>query len=165
MRQEPRYRISFKGGGLGIEIDEVVLLSAVATRDGHKFWVAERRLHESNWCGDRRGTSCARTETRKHDWIDERSCPALDSAVAQLPRVWLSDPASKPDYRLAIVTDTPLLTIEPSNDKHGLRSTLVEYLGPSATWWRESEERLAACWRVQPPTVNRRPVHGELGSD
>ena len=66
----PIYRITEEGGGLGIFVDSVI----VVTRPEDGRWVGER------W---RRDDVLGKTK-RVHDWIDSRACPWLLEVLASL---------------------------------------------------------------------------------
>jgi len=163
----PTYAVQQSGGGLGIWVEETVVLSGVArsARPGGKrrYWLVEQRRADFD-LGQR---------TTKHRWIDGRTCPALSGVVDQLQAKLAAE-----DARLAAAErfgirqmqiptippfHTPSVTLTRLSDAEPL--SLRDYEGPIAEWWRRSAQTLETCWRTEPPLVAGRPVKPTIAAD
>jgi hypothetical protein len=147
----PIYRITEEGGGLGIFVDSVI----VVTRPEDGRWVAER------WREDN-------VLTKKkivHDWIDSRACPQLAvvlDSLATLPKNGVLTPDRAESRSLAFDVTTVSVTGPASVDGE-TRITLSDRLGPIYGWWRSSEEALQPCWQADPPKVDGVPLPSRPG--
>jgi hypothetical protein len=147
----PIYRITEEGGGLGIFVDSVI----VVTRPEDGRWVAER------WREDN-------VLTKKkvvHDWIDSRACPQLAAvldSLATLPKNGVLTPDRAESRSLAFDVTTVSVTGPASVDGE-TRITLSDRLGPVYGWWRSSEEALQTCWQADPPKVDGAPLPSRPG--
>lgn len=146
LRTQPRFSLLEEGGGLGIESHNSFSFSSYG-QGSKPRWFAEAQNEESNWCGRQSAGKCEPTIIRSHRYIDGNECPALAREMDNLTLVRTRERnASHP-----IVSDTPLLSLV-SYGGEGMRSErLAEYVGPLATWWRNSQARLAPCWRTTRP--------------
>jgi hypothetical protein len=146
----PIYRITEEGGGLGIFVNSVI----VVTRPEDGRWVAER------WREDN-------VLTKKkvvHDWIDSRACPKLAAvldSLATLPKNGVLTPDRAKSQSLAFDVTTVSVTGPASVDGE-TRITLSDRLGPVYGWWRRSSEMLQPCWKVDPPKVGGVPLRPKL---
>jgi hypothetical protein len=159
-----RYRVTQQGGGLGVDVDETMVVSVVI-EGGRKRWIAERRRHDRDRCGGRTDRRCAQTDRTVHDWIDGDACPKLTAAFVDLARLRLSGFA--PPWRSGVdtVSDTPLVTVSGTPDRMsglGARLSLAAFTGPVVEWWTRSERLLAPCWTTRPPMSNGRPLGARL---
>ncbi|MCA3730744.1 MAG: hypothetical protein IM662_09030 [Phenylobacterium sp.] len=145
------YRITAKGGGIGIFVDSVI----VVTRPEDGRWVAER------W---REDDVLGKTK-RTHDWIDSRACPQLAAvldSLATLPKNGILPPDRADSQSLALDVTTVSVTGPASVDGE-TRITLSDRLGPVAAWWRRSSEMLQPCWQADPPKVDGAPLPSRPG--
>ena len=145
-----KYLIHISGGGLGIMTDDTISISRIGRR-----WIAERLVKDYNWCGQKSGdrsNSCIETNVVRHEWVDGRTCPALSQAMVKIADAWRSDEAI-PENMKQKASDTPEFTIIARSDS---KKTLgdkqaAEFLGPLATWWRNTEADIHGCWSVAAP--------------
>jgi hypothetical protein len=147
----PFYRITEEGGGIGVFVDSVI----VVTRPEDGRWVAER------W---RQDDVLGKTK-RTHDWIDSRACPQLLEVLASLttlPKNGVLTPDRAESRSLAFDVTTVSVTGPASVDGE-TRITLSDRLGPVYGWWRSSEEALQPCWQADPPKVDGVPLSPGLG--
>ena len=150
------YTIKQQGGGLGRMVDEIVVIQSVS-RGGETAWVAERRWHLQD-LGE---------QAFRHQWIDGRTCPALEAAIAgvtDLPPVRFAGPDQKPSGG---ISDTPAVTlIGPSADgKAGDTLAQIDMAGPISTWWRESGKALEPCWSARMVLIGDGTVPARLSTD
>lgn len=144
----PRYQLTEKGGGLGLWIDQTVLLHVrPGAGDDEDIWTAERRRVESNFCGIRTDKGCTATTISVHEQIDGRRCPALQVAMAALP-------AARDEYRRwahdVMVTDTAEISLTALSVAGNVEEIQAEYIGPIEAWWHSSEAHIAQCWAAAP---------------
>lgn len=151
VRGYPIYRITEEGGGLGIFVDSVVVVS----RPEDDRWVAER------WREDNVLTK----KKIAHDWIDSRACPqfaAVLASLATLPKNGVLTPDRAESRSPAFDVTTVSVTGPASVDGETL-ITLSDRIGPIHDWWRRSEEALQPCWQADPPKVGGVPLSPGLG--
>jgi hypothetical protein len=145
---QERYRLTQSGGGLGIEVNETVVISARPNGRGGVSWLAERHRRDYNWCaGKGPPKSCVAVTTTVHDWVDSNSCPNLDRIIAGFHDFRSSPPQMR-------TTDTPLITLSGNDGPFGVDGRpfkISDYLGPLQAWWRTGEDELKTCWRPDPP--------------
>ena len=146
-----QYRIERHGGGLGISVDETVIISKTIAARGAARWIAERQKVDRNWCGEKRPDGkCLETTKRLHDWADSQECEALDYTVLGLED-FRKEPNAQSDL---IVTDSAQTTLIFEAGEIGARKpSLSEFVGPLASWWEELDRR-EDCWTREPPTVD-----------
>jgi hypothetical protein len=145
------YRITEQGGGIGVFVDSVI----VVTRPEDGRWVAER------WRED----DVLTKKKVVHDWIDSRACPQLLEVLASLttlPKNGVLTPDRAESRSLAFDVTTVSVTGPASVDGE-TRITLSDRLGPVYGWWRSSEEALQPCWQADPPKVDGVPLSPGLG--
>jgi hypothetical protein len=145
-----RYRVTQKGGGLGIGVDETVIFYLIEGRRGEDRWVAERRRRDRNWCGMRSTAGkCSATDVAIHDWIDGDKCPGLRAALTALSKIDLVGFAPPDRLNSTTVSDTPETIVTAASAIAGIDSkvTLSQYDGPVVDWWRKTEDQLSHCWQ------------------
>jgi len=142
-----RYRITLKGGGLGVDIDQTVVVSVMMNERQH--WVAEQFRRNHNWCGEKENGRCVSTDKLVHGWLDGSSCPALTAALQELSQIKISGFAPPIRSKYDWVSETPLLTVSGTPDYvtgYGTELSLAALTGPIVDWWSESEQQLNRCW-------------------
>ena len=155
-RIETVYTVKQQGGGLGILVDQTVVFQSVSHR-GETAWVVERREHRQN----------VGRKTQLHQWIDGRRCAPLKdvlAGIAKLPPAQF-ERADRKDR--GWVSDTPYVTLTGplANGRSGETLARVDLAGPVSRWWRDSEARLAPCWRDGPVSVAGAVVPARLATD
>ena len=146
----PIYRITEEGGGLGVFVNSVIVL----TRPEDGRWVAER------WRED----DVLTKKKIVHDWIDSSACPQLAvvlDSLARLPKNGVLTPDRARAQSLAFDVTTVSVTGPASVDGE-TRITLSDRLGPVADWWWRSSEILKPCWQADPPKVGGVPLRPQL---
>ena len=146
----PIYRITEEGGGLGIFVDSVI----VVTRPEDGRWVAER------WRED----DVLTKKKIVHDWIDSRTCPQLLEVLGSLttlPKNGLLTPDRARAQSLAFDVSTVSVTGPASVDGE-TRITLSDRLGSVYDWWMRSSEILKPCWQADPPKIGGVPLRPQL---
>lgn len=145
-----RYRVTKKGGGLGLDLDQTVIVSVVMNAGvGRTRWIAERLRRDQHWCGGAVDGRCASENRAVHDWIDGDSCPALEAAFEDLAHIKLTAFAPPARSAVPMMTDTPRVSVSGPPDHmggYGDRLTLSGLAGPVVNWWSRSDELLAHCW-------------------
>lgn len=162
-----RYRVTLEGGGLGVEVDDVIIVSAQMNSGGEDRWIAERLRRDRSFCIKKIGGRCVSGETAVHTWIDGRTCPALTAVFDDLAQVEVSGFAPPARSARAEVTDTPMLTVSGTPDRmraDGARLSLAGFDGPVVDWWSRSQGPLAACWSARIPTSNGQPFEPRLSA-
>lgn len=138
---EERFSLIEIGGGLGIDVDNTTVFSAIE-QGGTTTWFVERNSNESNWCSRSANDKCTPTRKSSMDWIDGRSCAPLRHVLLQLPTVRAEERGSAHD----LVSDTPLLSLLVFKRGQLATERLSEYEGPLVDWWRSAQEQLKPCW-------------------
>ncbi|WP_267387866.1 hypothetical protein [Sphingomonas sp. GC_Shp_3] len=159
-----RYRVTLKGGGLGVDIDETVIVSIVVHDGKRERWIAERRRRDHNWCASQVNGQCSAGDKTVHDWIDGNSCPALTAALEDLARLKVGGFAPPARSGSIMITDTPLLTVSGTPDGmtgYGAHMALAGFTGPVVDWWSRSERSLAQCWTPNRLTSNGRQLDAQ----
>lgn len=138
------YRVKQQGGGLGVFIDEAALFYEVDAAP-KRIWVVERR---------RRDQKLGVVSTR-YDWIDGRSCPALEAVITDIGRLPPIAMAGSDTQAKGAVFDVPSVTLigPPAG---GMSEDLVlrrDVTGPVSRWWWKSEKALENCWTPRKPYV------------
>ena len=156
LRVETVYTVKQQGGGLGIFVDQTVLIQSVSRR-GETVWVVERRERRQN----------VGRKTQLHQWIDGRRCAPLKdvlAGIAKLPPAQF-ERADRKDR--GWISDTPYVTLTGplANGRGGETLARVDLAGPVSRWWRDSETRLAPCWRDGPMSVGGSAVPAKLATD
>ena len=150
IRSYPTYRITEAGGGRGVFVDSVI----VVTKLEDSRWVAERR---------RQDDVLGKTK-RVHDWIDSRTCPqlleVLDS-LSTLPRGGVLTPDRAKDQSVIFHLRAVSVTGPASVDGE-TQITLTDKAGPVAVWWLRSAKMLQLCWKADPPKVGGVPLSPQL---
>lgn len=142
------YRVTEQGGGLGLWIDDSVVVTAPWRNPSH--WQAELRASKKYWCGVKSPTGqCVETTTTRHARIDGDKCPAL-SAVFQRLAAMPAASFAAPDARLTVmVSDSSYVEVTgfaaPENGP-GAKVTVGGYSGPIRAWWTKSQQDLEHCW-------------------
>ena len=147
-----RYRLQQHGGGMGIQVDETIMVFFVSATSRDPQWILERQRRDRNWCGEKSADGrCVATDIVVHDWAKSSNCPLLGLYVEGL-----SDfRKTGREHPSVLVTDTPLTTLEfLSSTAHGDQEVLSEYAGPLVTWWRDAEQSLIPCWTTEPPAMD-----------
>lgn len=160
-----RYRVTLMGGGLGIDVDETVIVSIVINDDSPERWIAERLRRDHNWCGKQIDGKCSATDTTVHDWIDGHVCPALMTAFADLAHLKLAGFAPPARSGALMVSDTPLLTVTGTPDHmagYGARLSLAGLTGPVVDWWSRSSRILGQCWTTTSLTSKGMRLEAQL---
>lgn len=160
-----RYRVTLKGGGLGIDVDETVIVSLVVNDGKRERWIAERLKRDHHWCAKQVRGQCSPTNAVIHDWIDGNACPALTAAFVDLGQITVTGFAPPARSGAIMITDTPLLTVSGAPDGmagYGAHLSLAGFTGPVVDWWSRSERMLAACWTTTTLTSNGRQLDAQL---
>ena len=160
-----RYRVTLKGGGLGIDVDEIVIVSVLINDGPQERWIAERLWRDHNWCGKQINKKCLPSDNLVHDWIDGNSCPALYAAFVDLAQLKLTGFAPPARSGVIVVSDTPLLTVIGTPDRmagYGSRLSLAGFTGPVVDWWSRSERQLTSCWTDIAPMSHGRRLDAKL---
>lgn len=149
-----RYRLQQHGGGLGVEVDESVVVLAVGDAGKDPQWVIERLRRDRNWCGAKSADGkCIASDVTVHDWAtSSRYCPWLNIDVEGF-----SDfRETGREHPSVMVTDAALTTLEFAPAAAGGKQPriLSEYVGPLVTWWRGVEDGLKPCWTTTPPVID-----------
>ncbi len=156
------YRLEQHGGGLGVLLDQSVLILAVGDPGKDPQFVIERQRRERNWCGSKSADGkCLATDVTIHDWAaSSRTCPFLKIVVEGF-----SDfRETGREHPSIIVTDTPLTTLEfaPAPADGTPPRTLSEYVGPLAMWWEDAEHDLKTCWTTTAPVIDGYSLEARL---
>jgi hypothetical protein len=142
-----RYRITLKGGGLGVDVDQTVVVSVMMNEQQH--WIAEQVRRNHNWCGEKEKGRCVSTDKIVHAWVDGSSCPALTAALQELSQLKITGFAPPVRSKYDWVSETPLLTVSGTPDAvigYGVKLSLAAQSGPIVDWWAKSEQQLNRCW-------------------
>lgn len=165
----PAYVIKQSGGGLGIFVEETVVVGGVhgskRRRGAPLFWVVEQRRADSH-LGEVAPDGTVLKPfgwTRKHRWIDSRTCPGLAEMVQALSAMLVGDEARLAAAERFGIRQLPSL---PTFDAPGVSITrlpgdvpnMSDIGGPLTRWWWLREMTLEPCWRDDAPLVNGRPV-------
>jgi len=151
---EEVYRVTEKGGGLGLNVDQTVIFWAKRRPSSKLFWIAERNRRLDNVCGNRdAGKGCVATSEVKHDWASGKTCPSLIFALNDLEKVPV--PAfTPPDERHVVaVADGVFVQVTGTTDGRAgsvARVAYGAYDGPIVAWWRDAERNLKDCWITDP---------------
>ena len=78
-----RYRVTLKGGGLGLDVDETVIVSIVINGGPRERWIAERLRRDHNWCGKQINGQCSPSDKVVHDWKDMKGVLKNLSAIKE----------------------------------------------------------------------------------
>ena len=150
------YTVKEQGGGLGVGVDQIVLFQLVRYRS-ETLWVAERRRHD--WR--------LRQRTFQHQWIDSRTCAALDDVVTKIGGLQPLRFAGPSDLDGGWISDIPYVTlIGPSvGGRKGTALMQRDLGGEISKWWWSSQKALAPCWRDVPVLVGDRTVLPKLETD
>ena len=105
-RPELRFTIVESGGGLGVEVENTTVFSAI-DHGGQTTWFVERNSNGSNWCGHTSNGHCISTKTSFMDWIDGRTCAPLRDVMMQLAKARAEEKGSAHPW----ASDTPLLSL------------------------------------------------------
>lgn len=145
-RPEQRFTLTENGGGLGVDVENTTVFSAIE-HGGTTAWFVERNSNKDNWCGRLGKGQCVPTHTSSMDWIDGRSCAPLREVLMQLETVRTKERGSAHPW----VSDTPLLSLLMFKRGQLATERLAEFGGPLVDWWRSAQEQLRPCWtRVRP---------------
>jgi hypothetical protein len=147
------YRVTRSGGGLGIWIDEKIIIS-VSNTPGKPHWIAERTKSDKGWCGAKSPSGgCSAINRSVHDWIDGDSCPALVQSLWELAKLPIGGFASPEETDRTTVTDTPFTEVTASPARAtgwGATLKLGAFSGPIVDWWTQTELQLKPCWKDHP---------------
>ncbi len=138
------YRVKQQGGGLGIFVDEAVVFHEVG-EGSSRVWVAEHRRRDQ-----RMGVVSFR-----YEWIDGRSCPALETVIADIGRLPPIKMAGLETQSGAWVSDTSDVTLigPPAGGYMGDLVLRRDMMGPVSRWWWASTKALEACWQAKRPYI------------
>ena len=153
LRAEALYTVKQQGGGLGRMIDEIVVIQAVS-RGGERAWIAERRFH----------LTFLNEQTFRHQWIDGRTCPALETTLAgidQLPSIKFAGP--KQTQRGGMIDVAAVTLIGPSTNGYPVAQT--DLAGPISKWWADSAKALEPCWSSRMVLIGDGTVPAKLATD
>lgn len=151
------YTIKQSGGGLGVMVDEIVVVQLAGGGSDDHAWIVERRRHDV-----RMGKN-----TFRHQWIDGRICPALAGVLAgigKLPPIRFIGPdAMAGGWR----SDTPYVTLmgPPADFQLGEIVLRRDLAGPVSQWWWSAEKALEPCWQDSMVMFRGGSVLPKLGSD
>lgn len=160
-----RYRLTAKGGGLGVLIDETIVFSAVHQKgaDQARYWIAEKSHRDENWCGDHDPVSraCLNKVNVTHEWIDGRRCPRLLSSLTKLtslpPLVFVTPTDMRP---LSYISETPEISLTaPAATGDGVGVSVIrrELQGPLVRSWVELSSAVSTCWMTTPVVIGTSP--------
>ncbi len=161
----PEYSVTNVGGGLGVLVDEKVIIGRVPQGTGSPRWVAERIRRDRNWCGAKDANGkCATAETQVHDWIDGARCKALATAVTAL---WSLPPVRfvPPGDRM-FVSDSATVTVQGNTTQagYGTPLSISQEAGDYARWGHTASNGLKPCWQASAPLVEGQPLAARLSS-
>ncbi|MBB3692669.1 hypothetical protein FHY05_001281 [Sphingomonas sp. BK580] len=165
IRSFERYRVTLQGGGLGVDVDETVLISVILDDGEGERWIAERLRRDYNWCADRTNSRCSPGERVIHDWIDGDACPELKTSLRKLSQIAVVGFAPPERSSPGTVTETPLLTVSGTPDRMaglGAHLTLAGFTGPVVDWWSRSERSLATCWSTKSLAIGGQELEAQL---
>ncbi len=149
-----QYTVTNVGGGLGVYVDETVILGMVPGGSTGKRWIAERIRRDRNWCGKQGADSkCTATETAVHDWLDGATCHTVAPAFTAL---WAIRPAGFGPVRdFVTVSDSSTVTIKGATTQSGVFTeiSVSQDAGDFATWWHNAGSRWKSCWQQAAPVV------------
>ncbi len=146
------YRVTERGGGLGVMVDQTVIFWVSSPPSAHPRWIAERNRRLDNACGrSEPGKGCIATSQIDHDWVDSATCPALVPSLndlAQLPIPGFAPPAS---VNFSFASDSSFVEVTGSPRGQagiGARIAYGEYIDPVASWWRHAQINLQPCFKA-----------------
>ena len=151
------YTIKQTGGGLGVMVEQIVVVQLAGGGDADQAWFVEQRRHDV-----RMGKS-----TFRHQWIDGRKCPALAgvlAAIGKLPPIGFAGPDNMgAGWR----SDTPYVTLMGPPADHQLGEVVLrrDLSGPVSQWWWSAEKTLEPCWQDNLILFRDGSVFPKLGSD
>ena len=156
------YRLQQHGGGLGVLLDQSVVILAVGDAGKDRQFVIERQRRDRDWCGSKSADGkCVASDVTVHDWAtSSRYCSSLDIIVEGF-----SDfRETGREHPAIVVTDTPLTTLEfaPAAADGKPPHILSEYVGPVVAWWRDAEHDLKSCWTTTPPVIDGYSLEARL---
>ena len=137
------YRVKQAGGGLGIFVDEAAVFYEVGDPPS-RIWVLERRRRDQKMG----------VVTTRADWIDGRTCPALEETIAKIGRLPPIAMAGLDTRSGVVVSDASEVTLMgPAAHDDGDFVLRRDTLGPVSGWWREASKALESCWRPTMPHI------------
>ncbi len=157
------FRLQQHGGGLGVQIDESVVVLAEEDMSEGQQWVIERQRRDRNWCGKKSDEGkCLESDETVHDWATSMNCPELSiyvEGLADFRETGREKPA-------VLMTDAALISLEfaPFSASGNHPKILREYVGPLVTWWREAEDGLKRCWTPSPPVIDGHTLDARLST-
>ncbi|WP_133243813.1 hypothetical protein [Sphingomonas pokkalii] len=161
----PEYTVTNVGGGLGVFVDEKVIIGRVPQGAGSARWLAERIRRDRNWCGAKDASGkCAAADTQVHDWIDSARCKALTTAMTTL---WDLPPVRfLPPGETMFVSDSATVTVRSNTRQagYGTPLSISQEEGDYARWWHAASNSLKPCWQASPPLVEGQPLAARLSS-
>lgn len=159
----PWYALTLQGGGLGVSVDDTVVVSSVQVDGGgqREFWIVERL--------NLRTSLANKAAPPTHQWIDGRKCAALDGVLAGATKLFNRGPSNMAvSLRIAPPSDIARLKLSaPAAGEAGhggARISISEFFGPLATWWGKGSAKIESCWSDQPVDLGGRPAPSMLGS-
>jgi hypothetical protein len=147
-----RYRLEEHGGGLGVFVDETIVILSVGKPDA-QTWVLERWRRDRNWCGQKSADGkCLAGDVTVHEWATSSDCAELNWIIEGLGDLKETG-REKPVLE---ATDTPLITLEfaPFDADGESQRVMREYAGPLAGWWQNWEGQIKRCWTATPPRLD-----------
>jgi hypothetical protein len=156
LKDSQPYRVKQQGGGLGIFVDEAVVFHEVGEGPS-RVWAAERRRRDQ-----RMGVVSLR-----YEWIDGRTCPALERVIAdigRLPPIKMAGLDTEPRGAFSDVTEVTLIG-PPAGG--GMRDLVLrrDEMGPVSRWWWAAAKALETCWQAKQPYVaGAHDLHSKLST-
>lgn len=151
---EEVYRVTEKGGGLGLTIDQTVIFRAAHRSASPPYWIAERNNRVDNFCGRRDAQArCVATVKIEHDWANSTACPSLISSLNDLEKLPAPGFASPGTPHVVAVADGVFVQVTGTMGGQGgmgARIAYGAYSGPIVTWWKNTEAHLKDCWKAAP---------------
>jgi hypothetical protein len=155
-----RYRLEQHGGGLGVEIDESVVVLALGDTDKGPQWVMERQRRDRNWCGSKSADGkCVATDVTSHEWASSSKCAEVSLYAEGFSD--FSDTRREQKWH-HVAFDVPLVTLQFDPAEGQPPRTLSEYIGPLATWWRAADDGLKNCWTTSAPVIDGHSLEARL---
>jgi hypothetical protein len=132
------------------------------SRDEHRgslFWQVEMRT---------RGNRVAQEPYKTHQWIDGRSCPAVEEVLKKLSAVPVGFGVPGNMDETTMVFDGGKIVLAgpgPAFGASGQMVTLSQLLGPLWDWWGQGLQDLKSCWVDRPERLDGVVLRTRMSTD